>query len=116
MFYNVCAVQQNESAVHIYMYTYVYLCICVHIYILSFGFENDVYFLKNYLFIFVYPGSSLLGGFLSGCREQGLLSIAVCSGLSCCRAWALGCTGFSSGSVVAAARLECRLSSCATGA
>ena len=60
--------------IYIYMYTYVYLCICVHIYILSFGFENDVYFLKNYLFIFVYPGSSLLGGFLSGCREQGLLS------------------------------------------
>ena len=54
-----------------------------------------------YLFIFVCAGSLLLNRLLSGCGEQGLLSIGSvwaphCGGFSCCRAQALDHTGFSS--------------------
>ena len=56
----------------------------------------------------------------SSCSEGGLLFVVVCSGFSCCRAWALGARA----SVVVACELsscdmwapECRLSSCGTGA
>ena len=70
----------------------------------------SIFFFKNnfiYLFIFGCAGSSLCVGFLSSCREQGLLfSCRVrgshCLGFSCCGAWVLGVEA----SVVAAHGLD----------
>ena len=58
-------------------------------------------FLKIYLFISGCAGSLLLLRLFSSCGEQGLLSsctaqASYCSGLSCCRAPALGYVGSSS--------------------
>ena len=57
-------------------------------------------FFKIYLLIFGCAGSSLLCWLFSSWRDQGLLSSCCvqashCSGFSCRRAQALGCTGFS---------------------
>ena len=54
-----------------------------------------------YLFIFGCAGSSLLCRLFSGFSKQWLLCscdarVLHCGGFSCCRAWALGHTGFSS--------------------
>ena len=58
-------------------------------------------------------GSSLLRGLFSSFRDAGLLSscgapASHCGGISCCREWTLGCTGFSS--------VACELSSCGSWA
>ena len=76
-----------------------------------------VLFLK--IILFIYFILSVLGlhccvwAFLY-CREQGLVSsggarASHCSAFYCCKAWAVGCTGFSSCSSRA---LEHRLNSC----
>ena len=54
-----------------------------------------------FFFFFDRAGSSLLRGLFSSCSKQGLLLYlpcvsSHCGGLSCCRAWTLGCLGFSS--------------------
>ena len=61
-----------------------------------------IYIFNNfiYLLFFVCAMSSLLRGLFCSCGEQGPLSsfgewTSHCSGI-CCRAWAPGCTGFSS--------------------
>ena len=66
---------------------------------------NPVYF-----FILTVLGL-LLSGLFSSCGKQGYSLVAVCSGFSCCGAWALGCKGLSSRSSLA---LEHRLSNCGT--
>ena len=71
--------------------------------------------------MFARAGSLLQHGAFSSCGEQGLLSscggrASHCSGFSCCRAQALGHTGFSSCSTWAQKlqlqALEHRLDSC----
>ena len=55
-----------------------------------------------YLFIFGYAGSLMLHGLFSSCEVWELLSscgtpqASLCGGFSCCAAWALGHSGFSS--------------------
>ena len=58
------------------------------------------FFPPNFI-IFGCAGSPSLHGLFSNGREQGLLSsrgvhASDCGSFSCCRAWALGCMGFSS--------------------
>ena len=67
--------------------------------IIHFEFIFKFYFIN--LFIFSSVGSSLLRGLFSSFSEQGLLSsrcpwTSLCGGFPCCRAQALGHTGFSS--------------------
>ena len=54
-----------------------------------------------YFILFILVGALLLGRLSSSCGERELLFVAVDRFLiavvsSCCRAWALGCVGFSS--------------------
>ena len=91
-----------------------------------FIFENCIYllllFFKYYLWVYYLNWSSLLGRLFSSCGEWGLLSscgvwASHSSDSSCCRAWALGCTGFRSCgrrglSICSSWALEHRLCSC----
>ena len=72
------------------------MSVCVYIYVY-------IYSLFTHYFYFWLGWSSQLCGLFSSCGERGLLSgfgagVSHCGGLSCRRAWALGCVG----SVVAA--------------
>ena len=70
------------------------------------GSRTWLLFLFFFLMYFIYLFLAALGlhccrRVFSSCSERGLLFIAVragfhCSAFPCCRAWALGCTGFSS--------------------
>ena len=80
--------------------------------------HHEAFFFKFYLFIFGCVGSSLLHtGSLQLRRAGATLRCSArashCSGLSCCRARALGVRDFSSCGSLA---LECGLSSCGTRA
>ena len=104
MFYSVSAVQQNEAAVCVHTHIYIHTCMMM----LSF------IFLIIYLFLSVLDLHCCMG-FSLVAESRGYSLVVVYSGFSCCRARALGCPGFSGGSVVAAPRLECRLKVVAQG-
>ena len=78
---------------------------CTHTHIYTHVCDDVEFYFFNNLFIFVCPGSSLLHGFFTSCREQGLLS-------SCGLQWLLllQSTGFR------VSRLQWWLSSCSSQA
>ena len=85
--------------------------ITLYEYIMSFyPFTCFIFFNFIYLFLAVLGLCCWMQAFSSWHRLElpSSMQASHCSGFSCCRAWALGCTGFSSwGSIVVAHRLSC---------